>query len=79
MDNTIDTLLAEVFTRILGRRVAPGETVIRENEPQWDSLKHMEMIFLVEDALGVFFDRDEIAAIASSDALREKLEMKRAA
>jgi len=37
----------------------------RENCAQWDSLKHIEIIFAVEDALGLQFDEAELADLNS--------------
>jgi acyl carrier protein len=37
----------------------------RENTPQWDSLKHVEIIFAVEDELGIEFSEKELASLDS--------------
>jgi len=37
----------------------------RENCAQWDSLKHIEIIFAIEDALGLQFDEAELADLNS--------------
>ena len=37
----------------------------RQNMPQWDSLKHIEIIFAVEDELGLQFSEEELAKLDS--------------
>ena len=37
----------------------------RHNTPQWDSLKHIEVIFAVEDELDLEFSEEEMASVES--------------
>ena len=37
----------------------------RENTPQWDSLKHIEIIFAVEDELEIEFSQQEMVGLDS--------------
>lgn len=37
----------------------------RSNTPRWDSLKHIEIIFAVEDELGLEFSEEELASLNS--------------
>ena len=37
----------------------------RENTPQWDSLKHIEIVFALEDELGIEFSEEEMASLDS--------------
>jgi acyl carrier protein len=37
----------------------------------WDSLTHMEIVFMLEDAFGVRFDEDEIAELDSESQIVE--------
>ena len=41
----------------------------RGTVPQWDSLKHMEIVFALEDRYGVQFDESEFAALDSPAAI----------
>jgi acyl carrier protein len=41
----------------------------RENCAQWDSLKHIEIIFAIEDALGLQFDEAELADLNSVERI----------
>jgi acyl carrier protein len=73
MSDPIDAQLAEILALALEREVAPGEELGREDETRWDSLKHLEIIFAVEDAFGVSFSADEIAAATCVADLRRKV------
>jgi acyl carrier protein len=42
-----------------------GADTSRQNTPQWDSLKHIEIIFSVEDELGIEFSEKEMAGLDS--------------
>ena len=42
-----------------------GRDCSRENTPRWDSLKHIEIVFAVEDELGVQFSEEELARLDS--------------
>ena len=41
----------------------------RADVPQWDSLKHAEIVFALEDRYGVRFAEDEFAAMRSVSAI----------
>ncbi len=41
----------------------------RVNIPQWDSLKHVEVMFAIEDALGVEFSESELAELSNVSSI----------
>lgn len=43
------------------------------NEPRWDSLRHMNLVFALEDAFGVRFSDEEIPMLTSVRAIEEAL------
>jgi acyl carrier protein len=51
---------------ILGRKIEAHENPSRTAEPNWDSLKHIELMFLLEDELGVRLS--ETAMVDMQDA-----------
>jgi acyl carrier protein len=69
----VDETLAEILTLALGHPVAAGENLRRADDPKWDSLKHLEIVFATEAAFGVSFSAEEIAAIQDVAALRAKV------
>ena len=70
----IQVRVAELLGLVLGRAVAVGEFVQRASESGWDSIKHLELIFALEDAFGIRFGADELAGLDSSDAIIASVE-----
>ena len=56
---------------VLRRPVPAGENVTREGEPRWDSLRHVELIFSIEDEFGLTFDEADLAELNNLDSLVE--------
>ena len=73
MTERIDAEIAEILSLTLGRSVTAAEDLKRADEPKWDSLKHLEIIFAVEGAYGVSFSPDEIAAVGGAADLKTKV------
>lgn len=73
MADQTDQTLAEILSMVLERPVGPGEALARTDEPKWDSLKHLEIVFAVEAAFGVSFSAEEIADLKDVAALRAKV------
>ena len=44
-----------------------GAKTSMDNTPQWDSLKHMEIIFAIEDEFSLEFSEEELATLTSVD------------
>jgi acyl carrier protein len=59
----IETIVLKVLATLLKCEVCPESS--RENMLYWDSLKHIEIIFAVEDELGLQFSEDELANLDS--------------
>jgi acyl carrier protein len=69
----IETVL-KVLGTVLRTEVNAETSVL--NTPQWDSLRHIEVIFAIEDATGVQFDEAELAEIDSVSRLVSAIEAK---
>lgn len=63
----IEAQVVEVLTTILRADAAPSTA--RADTPQWDSLKHIEFMFALEEALDVQFSEDELSSLASVGAI----------
>jgi acyl carrier protein len=74
--NDIGTVIAEALSAILRRPVSLGDKVVRETEPKWDSLAHIEIIFALEDAFGITFNEAEIIEMTDSEILKAMVERK---
>jgi acyl carrier protein len=75
----IDAHVREVFAVVLRREVPPGTDVSRQNEAAWDSLKHVEIMFAIEDSLDVTFQSAELAQLDSIEKIVAAVEARRAA
>jgi acyl carrier protein len=71
--------IRDILAAALERTIAPGENVTRVMEPKWDSLKHMEIVFSIEDAFDLQYHEDELASLNSLAALVESVERRHAA
>lgn len=71
--------VAELLSISVGRQIGLTETVTRAAEPTWDSLKHVELILMLEEHFGVQFSEQEMAALRSSDEIVLAIEEKSAA
>jgi hypothetical protein len=51
-----------LFSRVLGRPVEPG-CYTPEDLPQWDSLRHVELVFELEETFGIQVPQSRIASL----------------
>ncbi len=72
----LDSSVRQVVGTALGRPVPADEAL---SDPRWDSLKHVEILFAVEDAFDVRFSEEEMSALESLEALVDAIERHRAA
>jgi acyl carrier protein len=54
---------------ILRRPIGDEENPSRATEPGWDSLKHVELVFLIEDHFGMRFSEQEIAELEDAGGI----------
>lgn len=62
-----------LVARVLGV-AGTAHDLRRQALPEWDSLKHVEIVFALEDAYNMQFDESEFAALDSVDAIVALLE-----
>jgi acyl carrier protein len=71
-----ETLYATV-AGVLGLSPADvNDETSAENTPEWDSLKHVNIVMAVEQAFGLKFDMNEIMEINSVGRIAEALQKK---
>ena len=70
VEDTLQSLLAETLKRSVGT----NEDVVRAEEPGWNSLVHMELVFMIEDEFGIEFEPDEIAELTSRCEIAARVE-----
>jgi len=59
MVESIEAKVVAILSSILKRDLDPGTQITRENTDGWDSLKHVELLFAIEDEFEVEFDEHE--------------------
>jgi acyl carrier protein len=74
----IQAAVVELLSITVGRPIAPSELVTRDSEPSWDSLKHVELILMLEEQFAVQFSEKEMAALHSSGEIVQAIEEKNA-
>lgn len=74
----VQAAVAELLSISVGRQIAPTESVTRDSEPTWDSLKHVELMLMLEEHFDVQFSEEEMAALHSSDEIVDAVEEKSA-
>ena len=77
-DTEILEKVRQIVIAVLQEPIAPGQDVTRGSTPGWDSLKHVELLFALEDACDIKFDRQEFAELDSLDALVSAIDKHRA-
>ncbi len=60
----IDKRFWRMFSRVLGRPVPPGRHE-RAQLPEWDSLRHVELVFEIEEQFGITVPQEAIAGLFS--------------
>lgn len=54
-----------VLAVVVKRKFDIGANVSRKNTPEWDSLKHIELMFALEDRFDIQFSEEELARLDS--------------
>ena len=73
---SIETTVRQTLSKALGRPVAPNDNVIQGEEPLWDSLKHVELMFMLEEEFGIALTPDDFAMMTSVDACVAKISLR---
>lgn len=63
--NQVEQIVLIVLTTILKQPLEAGAEITRSNTPNWDSLKHIEIMFALEDKLCTEFSEEELSLLDS--------------
>lgn len=75
---TTETRVRQVLGAVLSTDLS-GVDVSRETVDLWDSIKHVEIIFALEDEFAVEFSEEEMAELSTLAAIVQAIEAKHAA
>lgn len=75
----IETAVRSVIAGSLGAPAASDPAPSRVSLAAWDSLKHMEIVFAVEESLNVRFADADLPNLTSLDTIVSRVEALRAA
>jgi acyl carrier protein len=69
----METQVEALLLQILNVPAHSGGALVRADVPEWDSLKHMEIVFALEDRYGVEFDESEFQRLDTAAAIAHAL------
>ena len=75
---TVEAEVTQIVLRVLALPPGRYPKLEREAIAEWDSLKHMEVVFTLEDRFGVVFDEAEFPALSSPEAIAGLIVRRRA-
>jgi acyl carrier protein len=74
MAEALSERVRALMAPLLGIDPAGQGDVVREDVAQWDSLRHIELIFLIEEEFGVTLEEAQMAELDSLSAAVRLLE-----
>jgi acyl carrier protein len=77
--SAIERQVRELILLVLKVPADKYAALLRADVSEWDSLKHMELVFALEDRFGVEFREDEFAKLDSPSSIAAKIRARRAA
>ena len=73
-NNAIESKVREIILLVLKVPANQYAALVRADVAEWDSLKHMELVFALEDQFGVQFDEGEFGKLVSPSAIAAMIE-----
>lgn len=72
----IEDAVREIIATVLRRPFEQGEDILRSEEAAWDSLKHIEILFSLEDRFDIRFTEQEMADLNGLRTIVDQVEAK---
>jgi acyl carrier protein len=66
---SVERKVMTVLASVLGEDLARAAGMTRQNTLTWNSLKHLEIMFALEEELGVEFSEDQLAELDSASKI----------
>lgn len=75
----VEQIVITVLETILKESFRKSPDINRQNTQNWDSLKHIEIMFALEDELGITFSEEELMALDSVKKIVDAVQHRHAA
>jgi acyl carrier protein len=75
-DSPVAVATLKVLSSTLGLALDPAAPISRETVAAWDSIKHVDLIFALEDEFGVQFSEAEMAELTDYRQIVASVERK---
>jgi acyl carrier protein len=59
----IEAVVRGMLELILNRPIGEAENISRETEDAWDSVRHIELLFMLEEEFAFTFSEDEMSEL----------------
>jgi len=69
----VESAVRSMLEIVLKRPVGADEDVARENEEAWDSVRHIELLFMLEEEFEFTFSEDEMAELNTSGEIVDQV------
>lgn len=79
IDAALQREIQSLIATLLKLDPVPAAELRRAEVERWDSLKHVEIVFALEDAYGIQFEESEFPALSSASAIAALVQARRAA
>jgi acyl carrier protein len=76
--HSISSAVRRVLSTVLKQDLTTMASVSRSDLPAWDSLKHVQVIFAIEDEFGVEFSSEELPSLDSDAKIVAAIEARHA-
>lgn len=72
--NHVREKVNSIMSAVLKIPVENSSEITRSETPVWDSLKHVELVFSLEDAFEITFSKDQLANLDTLDKIVDTIE-----
>jgi acyl carrier protein len=76
MNQDISSRAAKILSLALRKPVEPTHLLSRENTAEWDSLKHVELILMLEEEFHIRFSSAEASSLSSLENIVRQVKEK---
>lgn len=76
--NSIRSGVRRVLSAVLKQDLTALHSVTRSDLPAWDSLKHVQVIFAIEDEFGIEFSSEDLPTLDSEAKIVAAIEVRHA-